>query len=270
MTRDDLVLREDWTIEPDARAVLLTLNRQADLNAISWEMLHALDEAIDEIIDEPIVRAVFITGAGRAFCAGGDLKKYIALQRDPREFPQFVDDLHRIFGRLRTLDVPVIALVNGVAAAGGLELILNCDFAIASADARIGDAHLNFGQMGGGGVLSLLPRLVGIQRAADLIFSGRLLSATEALEWALVSRVVDAEALLSEGRELARQYAIKSRLALANAKYVMNAVWSESLSVTASLRLERERNALYCLTSSDAPEGLDAFQSKRQPRFAGR
>ena len=106
----------------------------------------------------PTVRVVFVTGAGRAFSAGGDLKSYQTLQRDPVRFPQFVKDLHRIFGRLRTLRVPAVALVNGVTVAGGLELMLNCDFALAARSARIGDGHLNFGQMGGGGVLTLLPR----------------------------------------------------------------------------------------------------------------
>ena len=151
----------------DHVAVTLVLNRPDQLNAIDWAMLAALDAPLDDLAADPAVRGVLVTGAGRAFSAGGDLNGYQTLQRDPVAFPRFVAELHRIFGRLRTLPVPVIALVNGVTAAGGLELLLNCDFALAARSARIGDGHLNFGQMGGGGVLTLLPRAIGRARAAS-------------------------------------------------------------------------------------------------------
>ena len=112
--------------------------------------------------------------------------------------------------------------MNGVTAAGGLELLLNCDFAIVARSARIGDAHLNFGQMGGGGVLTLLPRAIGRARAAELVFTGRFLDADEAADWGLVNRVVDDDALLAAGAELVAEFATKSPLAMANAKDVMN------------------------------------------------
>jgi enoyl-CoA hydratase len=161
-------------------------------------------------------------------------------------------------------------LVNGVTAAGGLELILNCDFTLVAASARIGDGHLNFGQMGGGGVLTLLPRVVGKSRAAELIFSGEFLNAERAVEWGLASRVVADESLLDEGLAFARRVAEKSPIAVANAKQVMNALWADNGSVDASLRFELERDVYYCLTSHDAPEGLLAFSEKRKPRFKGR
>src|SRR5205823_2711424 len=154
-------------------AATLVLNRHEQLNAIDWPMLDALDAALDDVAADPAIRGVLVTGAGRAFSAGGDLVGYQTLQRDRERFPRFVAELHRIFGRLRTLPVPAVGLVNGVAAAGGLELLLNCDFALAARSARIGDAHLNFGQMGGGGALTLLPRAVGRARAAELVFTGR-------------------------------------------------------------------------------------------------
>lgn len=253
-----------------AHAALLTLNRPDALNAIDWDMLRALDAALDGVEDDASVRCLLVTGAGRGFSAGGDLKGYIALQRDPVRFPQFVTDLHRIFGRLRRLRVPAVALVNGVTAAGGLELLLGCDLAFAADSARIGDGHLNFGQMGGGGVLTLLPRLVGIQKAAELLFTGRFLDAREAERWGLVSRVVPDAELVSAGLEFAEQVAGKSPLAVANAKQVMASIWSDALPLEAGLRFERERNAYYCLTSEDAPEGLQAFSEKRTPRFKGR
>ena len=129
-----LILSERKALGPaDTTAALLTLNRPEQLNAINVEMLHALDEALDAVDADPQVRVLLLTGAGRAFSAGGDLKSYITLQRDREAFPRFVTDLHRIFGRLRHLRVPVVALVNGTTAAGGLELLLGCDLAFAAA-----------------------------------------------------------------------------------------------------------------------------------------
>jgi len=264
------IRRSDIPLAGKAVAALITLDNPRRLNAIDGAMIQQLDEALDAAAADRRVRAVLVTGEGRAFSAGGDLKRYVALQRDPVAFPRFVEELHRVFGRLRQLDVPVIALVNGVTAAGGLELMLSCDLSIAAVSASVMDGHLNYGQMGGGGVLTLLPRVVGIQRAAELIFSGRALAADELVEWGLVSRVVPDEELLAAGTALAVEIAAKSPLAVANAKRVMNAIWSDAGPLEAGLRFERERNAFYCLTSHDAREGLQAFSERRRPRFTGR
>jgi enoyl-CoA hydratase/carnithine racemase len=253
-----------------ANTAIVWLNRPATLNAIDRATLDALDEAITAVDDDPSVRAVLITGTGQAFSAGGDLKQYLTLQRDPVAFPKFVTDLHATFGRLGDLRVPVIALINGVTAAGGLELVLNCDFAVIARSARIGDAHLNFGQMGGGGVLTLLPRAIGRARASELILSGRLLDAAEAVDWGLAARWVDDDELLATGVDLAARIAEKSPLAVANAKHVLHSLWANNGSVEAGLRVERETNNTYCLTSHDAREGLEAFREKRRPRFEGR
>jgi enoyl-CoA hydratase len=251
-------------------AALLTLNRPDHLNAMDWDMILELDALLDTIAADASVRALLITGAGRAFSAGGDLKKYIELQRDTVRFPQFVKDLHRVFGRLRHMAVPVIALVNGVTAAGGLELLISCDFALAASSAKIGDGHLNFGQMGGGGVLTLLPRIIGLPKASELILSGRFLSAQEAADWGLVNRVVADEQLLAAGLELATSMAAKSPLGMRNAKHVMNNIWLDNQAVDSGLRWELDHNSVYCLTSEDAPEGLQAFSEKRKPNYKGK
>lgn len=267
---DAAVIVERHRLRRSAVAALIKLNRPAELNPIDSDTLEALDRALDAAAADRTVRAVLITGEGRAFSAGGDMKKYRTLQRDPVAFPRFVAELQRVFGRLRDLAVPAVALVNGVTVAGGLELLLNCDYAIAARSARIGDGHLTFGQMGGGGALTLLPRMIGRARAAELVLSGRLLPAAEAAEWGLVSRVVEDADLLREGLDSVRDLADRSPLAVANAKQVMNRLWADNASVDAALRYELERDAFYCLTSEDAPEGLAAFAEKRRPRFRGR
>jgi enoyl-CoA hydratase len=253
-----------------ASAAVVTLSRPEQLNPIDTTMLEELDAVLDEIEQRADVRAILVTGAGRAFSAGGDLKGYLTLQRDAVAFGRFVRELHRVFGRLRAGRRPAIALVNGVAVAGGLELVLNCDFAIAARSARIGDGHLNFGQMGGGGVLTLLPHAVGRARATELMLSGRLLDADEAAAWGLVSRVVDDDALLATGLELAGGIAAKSPLAVANAKQVMHRIWATQAAIDEGLAAELAADVEYCLTSHDAPEGLAAFAEKRAPRFEGR
>lgn len=249
---------------------LVTMNQPDSLNPLDWASALELGRTFEALAGDDAVRAVAVTGAGRAFSAGGDMKKYQELQRDPTGFPQFLADIHGVFSDIAQYPKPYVALVNGIAVAGGIELLLSCDLAIASASARIGDAHLTFGQMGGGGVLTLLPRAVGPARARELIFSGRMLSAAEAAAWGLVSEVVPDDELLAAGTSFAVGVSKKSPLAVANAKRTLNAALWEGTGVRAGLRLEREATARYCLTSEDAPEGLSAFAAKRKPAFTGR
>lgn len=259
-------------VEVDERGSLLglvTLNRPEALNPLDWDTARELGRAFDELAETDAVRAVAVTGAGSAFSAGGDMKKYQSLQRDKDAFPRFLDDIHAVFARVSRYPKPYIALVNGVAVAGGIELILYCDYALAAESARIGDAHLPFGQMGGGGVLTMLPRVVGPTRARELIFSGRLLTAAEALDWGLVSNVVPDGELIEAGKAVAAEVAKKSPLAVANAKQVLNAAFWQGTGVEAGMQLEREVTKRYCITSDDAREGLAAFAEKRRPQFKG-
>lgn len=253
-----------------AEAALIWLNRPDALNAISWEMVTGLEKALVTTDNDERICTVLISGRGRAFSAGGDLKSYLALQRDPEGFPRFLADLHRTFGAIRTMRKPVVALVNGVTAAGGLELLLSCDFAYAAASARIGDAHLNYGQIGGGGALALLPRMLGPARARELLFSGDFLPAEEALGCGIVNRVVPDDTLVETGLHFARKVAAKSPTGIEHAKYVMNAGYASGVGLEDALRLERERNAFYCLNVPDAQEGLSAFAEKRRPQFGER
>jgi enoyl-CoA hydratase len=249
---------------------LVTLSRPDEMNPLDWDTVHELGRALDSLAADPGVRVIAVTGAGRAFSAGGDMKKYRTLQRDAQGFPQFLADIHEVFERIAQYPKPVVALVNGIAVAGGIELILFCDFAFMAESASIGDAHLTFGQMGGGGVLTMLPRVVGPARARELIVTGRLLGADEALAWGLVSRVVADGELVAAATELTRDVAKKSPLAVGNAKRTLNAAFFAGTGIPAGLRLEREVTARYCLTSADAAEGLEAFAAKRTPQWTGR
>ncbi len=262
------VVMERVVVGVGAEAGVVVLNRPETLNAISWEMVLELERVLQELDADPAVRAVLVTGKERAFSAGGDLKGYLELQRDPLAFPRFIDDLMRAFGAIRTMSKPVVALVNGVTVAGGLELVLSCDFAYAARSARIGDGHLNYGQAGGGGVLTLLPRMLLPPRARELMFTGELLTAEEALEIGLVNRLVDDDKLLEAGLAFARTVAGKSAAAIATAKYAMNAGLADGTGVDAAMRLERARVSQYCLTLPDSREGLLAFASKPRPKQA--
>lgn len=249
---------------------LVTLNRPEALNPLSWGTVLALGDAFDAMVADREVRLVAITGAGRAFSAGGDLKQYRSLQRDPVGFPQFLRDLHSVFARMAQAPKPFLALVNGVAVAGGFEIMLFCDIAFAAESARMGDAHQPFGQMGGGGVLAMLPHVVGLARARDLIISGRTLSAAEALDWGLVSRVVPDGRLIDAALEFGAEVARKSPLAIAAAKRTLNGSYWDGTGIAAAMRVELEATSRHCLTSEDVHEGLAAFADKREPRFTGR
>ena len=261
-----LVEYERVSLDEDGNfAAVVTFNRPETLNAINWDTLRALAKAVVEAAGDTAVRAVLITGKGRAFSAGGDIKGYVKLQADPVAFPRFVDDFIRTLDTIRYMEKPVVALVNGITAAGGLELLLACDFAWMAESARIGDMHLNYAQIGGAGVMARLPRLIGPNRARELVFSGRLLKSDECLAWGLVNRVIPDDQLLAEGIEFARSVAAKSPNSVRNVKHVINRGLETDLE--AALRQERERALIHCLTLPDSMEGINAFVEKRKPRW---
>lgn len=247
----------------DNRVAIIALNRPEALNAISWDVLRELEGCLVQAASDARVRCVLITGRGRAFSSGGDLKSYLTLQADPPLFTAFVDDFVRTLDRIYYMGKPVVALVNGIAAAGGLELLLACDFAWMAESARIGDMHLNFAQIGAVGVMARLPRLIGENRARELVFSGRLLSSQECLAWGLVNRVVPDGRLLGEGIEFAKDVAAKSPNSVKNVKHVINRGLEGDLR--SALQLERDMGLIHCLTLPDSMEGITAFMEKRKP-----
>jgi enoyl-CoA hydratase/carnithine racemase len=242
----------------------IVLNRPARLNAISRELLEDLDRACEAVERDEGVKVATLTGAGRAFCAGADLETVRALAPDAAKWQDFIGLWHRVFNRIEALPVPVVAGVHGLALAGGLELVLVADLAVADPEARLGDQHANFGLVAGGGGSQRLPRLIGPRRAKELMLLGGWLTAAQALEWGLVNRVAAAGGLQAALDDLAGQLVKKSRSASRTAKALVNQVGDGPLAAG----LEREiRLVADHMRSADAAEGLKAFAEKRTPVF---
>jgi enoyl-CoA hydratase/carnithine racemase len=252
------------TLDTEGGMARVTLNRPERLNAISPALLEDLWGVCDAVDGDPSVRVVTLTGAGRAFCAGADLEAVKDLVADAERWRAFIERWHRVFDRIESLRVPVVAGVHGMALAGGLELVLVADLVVAEAGARLGDQHANFGLVAGGGGSQRLPRTIGVRRAKELMLTGRWLGAEEALAWGLVNRVVPAGMLAATLTEIGQDLAAKSLSAAAVAKALVGRALDVDLA--SGLALERALVAQH-MRSADAAEGLRAFAEKRRPRF---
>ncbi len=246
----------------------ITLSRPEAYNAISAELIDQLGQALDRADNNPQVRVVVLTGTGKAFCAGADLKSALTdLDAPENSLVPFVKKAGDLLSRLRTFPKPVLAAINGVAVAGGLELALCCDIVIAAESARLGDGHTNFGLLPGGGGAVLLPRLAGIRRAKYILFTGDTFSASEMLDAGVVNQVVPDDQLREVTQALADKIASKSPLGMTLLKRMVNEGLEQSLET--ALRIEKETFETY-QHSYDLSEGLRAFVEKRKPEFQGR
>ena len=251
------------------RVAWVTLNRPQQLNALSMGMIQGLDEAVKTIAASPECRVMVLTGAGSAFCAGGDLKEFRQLLEDgkPDELETFVREISAIFARLEALPIPIIAALNGTTVAGGLELTLCCDIVLAAENARIGDGHARFGVLPGGGAAARLPRKIPINKAAELFLSGELKSA----EWweraGLVNRIVPLDKLEAEARKLAETIASYSQLVVADMKIMVRR--TPDMSLAEGLAFELDVFSVHA-RREDFVEGLRAFSEKRAPNYRGR
>ena len=251
------------------RHVAITLNRPEALNSISPAMIDDLNTALDGLEDRRQLCALSITGQGRAFCAGADLKAAKARMdgADAGEVnSSFLDGLRRLLLRIEGFPVPVVAAVNGLALAGGLEMVMACDLVVAAASAKLGDAHANYGLVPGGGSSVRLPRKIGPTRAKQLIFSGDFLPAETLMQWGLVNKVVPDGGLRAAVDELVGTLAQRSPIGLRRMKRMIDDGLEQSLP--AALRYELSLNALHA-ASHDRMEGLAAFAEKRKPAFEG-
>lgn len=240
----------------------LRLNRPDVLGAISYDVIAGFQAGLDRAEASADIRVVVLTSTGRAFSAGADLKAV----SEGGSSNDFRDALGKLLDRIEAFDKPVVVAVNGLAMAGGLELILACDVVIAAESVRLGDGHANYGLLPGGGASVRLPRLVGRNRALEMFYTGDLYPVTLLREWGLVNRVVPDGDLLEEAGQFADRLAKRSPLGLARMKQLVNDTADQPSATGLSLEL------LYSMLhekSHDMNEGVSAFVEKREPRFTG-
>lgn len=224
----DLVLLETREISA-GRAAVLTLNRPEQRNPLDKHTIAALNAHLDELLEDPEVRAVVITGAPPAFSAGGDLRGYLDLYRDPDGFRAFLDAIRHLFDRLEGGRLFSIAAVNGACVAGGFEMSLACDLIVAGRSARLGDGHLKFWQLPGGGGSQRLPRAVGFATAKRLFYTHELLPAEEALALGLACAVYEDDELVDRAVELADRVTATPEHTILTMKRLLAVAGTESL-----------------------------------------
>jgi enoyl-CoA hydratase len=250
-------------VERDGRVAVVRLNRPKQLNALSGELMSALVEALQELDEDREIRAIVLAGNERAFAAGADITELAA------GTPITLYENRRIdaWDSIRAVRTPIVAAVSGFCLGGGCELAMLCDLIVAGESAKFGQPEINLGVLPGAGGTQRLTRAVGKAVAMDMILSGRMLSAREALGFGLVARVVAQEAWQTEAKRVAAEIAAKSPISVRLAKEAVDKAFEAPLQVG----VEFERRAFYLARASDdATEGLNAFIEKRPPDFQGR
>jgi len=246
----------------------LTLNRPESLNAFSVQLLNEFAQAIGEARFNREARVVIITGSGgekQSFSTGADLKERASMTEDAVR--RFIFTIRSTFTAVENLPQPVIAAINGFAFGGGLELALACDMRIASEKALVGLTETSLAIIPGGGGSQRLPRLVGIAKAKELIYTARRISAKEALAIGLVNQVVPPDQLTEASRGLAMEIAQNGPIAIQQAKFAVNRGMDAPIEV--GLNIESNAYAI-CIPTEDRLEGLRAFTEKRKPTYKGR
>ena len=249
--------------EKRSRVGLVTLNRPQALNALNNQLLREVMDALEAFDKDDGVGAMVITGSEKAFAAGADIKEMA-----DKSILEMMDSDHvGIFGRIRTIQKPVIAAVCGWALGGGCEVALSCDMIVASESAKFGQPEINIGVIPGAGGTQRLTRAVGKAIAMEMILNNRTLSAQEAYQFGLVNRVVAVESYLDEALQLAQEIASRAPLAIRAAKKMIN----QSYERTLSEGLAEEKQTFYNLfASEDQKEGMKAFLEKRKPEWKGK
>jgi len=245
----------------------ITLNRPEAANSLNADLAIDLMQVALRCDEDSSVRVVVLTGAGNVFCSGGDLKTF---NTKGAELPQYMKEttvyLHTAVSRLTRMEAPLIGAVNGVAAGAGLSLVCACDIAISVESARFIMAYTRAGLTPDGSSTYFLPRAIGLKRALELALTNRMLSAKEALDWGIISRVVPDGQLSAEVDALAAQLASGATKAFGAAKRLLHSGWSESLET----QMELESRAIADMSrTADGREGISAFVEKRTPRFKG-
>jgi 2-(1,2-epoxy-1,2-dihydrophenyl)acetyl-CoA isomerase len=246
----------------------ITLNRPDELNSINLELSRDLMHAILQCDEDPAIRAVVLSGNGRLFCAGGDLKEFLTQREQlPYHIKEVTTYFHAALSRLIRMGKPIVAAVHGFAVGAGMSLALACDIVVAAESAQFNVAYTRVGLTPDGSLSYLLPRLIGLKRALELTLTNRVLSAQEAIEWGLITQVVPDGELLSQAETLAVQLAAGAPRSLGEAKRLMYAGWNETLET----QMENESQTIANITRTlDTQEAIRAFLEKRAPKFTGK
>jgi enoyl-CoA hydratase len=253
-------------VERLERVLRLVIDRPEAMNALNSDTLSDLIQAVGTAGSDPVVRVVIITGAGEeAFVSGADVKEMS--WKSTQAARRFAREGHRLTRMLEDMEKPIIAAINGVALGGGCEIALACDVRLAAEGARIGHPDVGMGISPGWGGTIRLARIVGEGIARELIFSGRVLSADQALRVRLLNRVVPQESLQAEAMQMAETMARQAPMAIACAKRSMNS--ARALDMDSASELEADLFAL-CFSTEDQREGMAAHLEKRTPAFRGR
>lgn len=252
----------------DDAVALLRLNRPENLNAWNQQMRDELKAAVADVVADDALRVLVITGTGRAFSAGEDVRGMKGLtDLGTRGFRRVVRDIHNTFDEIEAIEVPVIAAINGTAAGGGMELALSCDFRFAAATAKMGFPENNVGLIPGSGGCSRLVRQVGLSRAKRLVMTGEMVMAEQALALGLVDEVHPPDELLSKAMGFAQSLAKRAPQSLGIAKVVLNQC--ARVDPDTARHFERLGQSILKKTDDHA-EGARAFVEKRPAQFTGR
>lgn len=260
MENQDILIKEER-----GASVILTLNRPKAMNSLNFNLLYAIRDEIDELQYRSDIRTVIITGAGtRAFCAGADLKERATLNQN--EVKKFIITIRNLLSSIQNLNKPVIAAVNGIALGGGTEIALASDIRIASSNAVMGLTETRLAIIPGGGGTQRLPRIIGMGKAKELIFTGRKVDAEEAQKINLVNTVCKQEELIDQCMKMADMIAETGPIAVEQAKYAMN--YGVETDLNTGLAIESNAYRV-TIPTKDRVEGLTAFREKRKPVYKG-
>ena len=243
--------------------LIITINRPDKLNALNKDVFNDLDEVIDEIYQNHEIRSAIITGAGnKAFVAGADISEFLELNAS--QATELSARGHKVFDKIENSSKPIVAAVNGFALGGGCELALSCHFIYASENAKFGQPEVNLGLIPGYGGTQRLTQLVGRNLAMELLMSGNMFSAKEAMDYGMVNKVFSAEELLPKTKEILSLIQTKAPIAVAKVIECVNNFDHTQQGYDLEVRKFGE-----CFATEDAKEGASAFLEKRKPSFKG-
>jgi enoyl-CoA hydratase len=258
---------EGIRLEKKIDYAVLTVDIPHTRNALSVPIVEYIDTLVDQVIEDKNIRCLIITGGGeKSFVAGADIAKLVNMS--PEESSYSIEVGHKLFSKIETMYIPVVAAVNGYCLGGGLELAMCCDIRICSANAKFGLPEINIGMIPGWGGTLRLPRLIGESRAKNMLFRGKMITSQEALDYGLVVEVYENVAVMRKmAEELAKELALKAPMTMKlDKRLVYDAANKQPTDIA-----QRDSLALgFIYTTQDAVEGLTAFMEKRQPNYKGR